>query len=65
MLCNIHRYTYRQRENSKMDVSGYYIDYPSKQRHRDIDTGKVIYTSVIIRDFWTVTFKHTNVRFPA
>ena len=24
-----------------------------------------IYTSVIIRDFWTVTFEHTNLRFPA
>ena len=23
------------------------------------------YTSVIIRDFWTVTFEHTNLRFLA
>ena len=23
---------------------------------------KVIYTSVIIRDFWTVTFEHTDLR---
>ena len=26
---------------------------------------KVIYTSVIIRDFWTVTFEHTDLRFSA
>ena len=26
---------------------------------------KVIYTSVIIRDFWTVTFEHTNLRYSA
>ena len=25
----------------------------------------MIYTSVIIRDFWTVTFEHTDPRFPA
>ena len=25
----------------------------------------MIYTSVIIRDFWTVTFEHTNLRFSA
>ena len=28
-------------------------------------TRKVIYTSVIIRDFWTATFEHTNLRFSA
>ena len=26
---------------------------------------KVIYTSVIIKDFWTVTFEHTDLRFSA
>ena len=26
---------------------------------------KVVYTSVIIRDFWTVTFEHTDLRFSA
>ena len=25
----------------------------------------MIYTSVKIRDFWTVTFEHTNLRFAA
>ena len=36
--------------------------YPDWHR---TDLRKVIYTSVIIRDFWTVTFEHTNLRFPA
>ena len=33
--------------------------------NRKIDRVKVIYISVIIRDFWTVTFEHTDLRFSA
>ena len=31
----------------------------------NIVLSKVIYTSVIIRDFWTVTFEHTDLRLSA